>query len=198
MHYFYSCINLPYMKSLIPFIVMMISISARAQTALDSLTEPCGKPISEYLDLNNDQINDMELTGFNVGTDDFPSSSGYCSLGVRVFQNTFILFKNVLPGNQYYEATAGEEILVEEITKQVNAGALEWNTNVYANLIDWPYGSEAEKNNYAIAETSILIFKTVTEKEEIFFWVKFLTEPMQGITIIEKGVAKNGVLKIAN
>jgi hypothetical protein len=81
------------MKILCLALLLGLGLHAAAQPddLLIGLTNPCGMPPNDSLDLTGDGIADLEIGGWSVGTDDEPSSSGSCTRFVRTLPGTTLL-----------------------------------------------------------------------------------------------------------
>ena len=64
--------------------MLIASLAAQAQPSdLDLLfLDPCNMPAPVSMDLTGDGIPEFMITGWSEGTEDVPSSSGYCSRGI--------------------------------------------------------------------------------------------------------------------
>lgn len=179
------------MKRLTILLLLIVPFMLKGQDSLR--LHPCGTIPDTYIDLNNDGFNDLNLAGFQVGTDDVPSSSGYCSLGVRAVQKAFIVYTKTPEGiTQPFYLTPGTKLLTDDINAGFINGTYEKNTNVYVSIADWGYGNNTTP--YKTQEKILLLY--MEGSEAVYYWIKVAVGENNSTTITDKGYAKNGVLNI--
>ena len=122
-------------------ILLGLAAVATAQVPVDPY---CSFPPDERIDLNGDSIPDLLIQGYRVGTDDEPSSSGFCTQVLRSLPGTsFFCMRDRL--GEPYPLPFGERGSLEPTLWADMAMAVPrwiW-TGSEVRLQHWPYGSAA-------------------------------------------------------
>lgn len=171
------------MKRAIIFLIVVLPFLTQAQN--DTQLLPCGIIPNTFLDLNSDGINDLNLTGFAISSDiNDPSLAGYCSIGLRAIQNTFLIYQTSAEGTQQLLLLTPDQLENKDVLKQfINNTQLTFETNAYAGFTDWSYGSAVVNTpKKELLEVSTMV-KTVTGEKTLWYIVTFIVEPEKGITL---------------
>lgn len=170
------------MKRAIIFLLIVLPILTQAQN--DTQVLPCGIIPNTFIDLNSDGINDLHLAGFAVGTDTILSSEGYCSIGIRAIQNTFLIYTNTTEGNQNLMLLTPEDLLHKaELKALIKNAQLTFETNTYAGFTDWSYGAAAVNTPKTDLLEIITMVKTVSGDATLWYILTFHVQPEIGITL---------------
>jgi len=108
---------------------------------------PCGMPPNTSYDLSSDGVFDLELVGTEVGTDDVPSSYGWCGRALRGVNGT--TFLRVVDGSGPGEPTRfarHDTLPVLGRENDLMPSRYQW-TDTEVQVIAWPYGTAIGEPN---------------------------------------------------
>ena len=152
---------------LIPIATLIMAPLSAQPGELFFQLDPCGVFPYQQVDLTEDGLPDLIITGRSEGTDDVPSSSGHCSVQVQCAPGTSLLSSNPM-GGEVIPAQYGLQgtLRTDPPEEDHHLPAQHWTT---AEILvrRWAYGTDSEKVVQPDLSNTVFLARTIANGSDI-------------------------------